>query len=308
MADFKKILVCLDLTEMDALLIKYTSFLAKKMEADKICFLHAMHTYDLPQDASEMFPDLDKPLDELIREEMQQHIDQEFDKNIGCEVETVVEEGHPSDVVIQYANHQDIDLIVLGKKVSYRGQGILSGKIIRMAHCSTLVLPENMRFQTKKILVPLDFSNHARMALEQAFMIAEQYNANVICQNVFSLPTHYYPYMPGENTEHTMREHAEKEYRKFIDQMGGQFAALPCEFTMDEDRDVSQKIYDYALKEEADLIVVGSRGRTKAASFLLGSIAEKLMDFDKNIPLMIVKNKKESLGLAEALVKWFKKD
>ncbi|MGK0486836.1 MAG: nucleotide-binding universal stress UspA family protein [Candidatus Endobugula sp.] len=49
------------------------------------------------------------------------------------------------------------------------------------------------------------------------------------------------------------------------------------------------------------MIVLGSKGRTGAASFLIGSVAEKLVMESGDIPLFIVKEGMENISLLQAL-------
>lgn len=52
--------------------------------------------------------------------------------------------------------------------------------------------------------------------------------------------------------------------------------------------DPSQEILKISLEMEADLIVIGSRGRTGIEKFLLGSVAEKVV-MQSTIPVLVVK-------------------
>jgi len=60
-------------------------------------------------------------------------------------------------------------------------------------------------------------------------------------------------------------------------------------------------IYDSALKEHADGMIIGARGKTAPAAFLLGSISERLIQLDTKIPLLVVRPKGENAGIMEAL-------
>ena len=58
---------------------------------------------------------------------------------------------------------------------------------------------------------------------------------------------------------------------------------------------------EMALRSEADLIVIGARGKTDAATVILGSTTEKLLAVDKGTPLMVIKKKGQTLGFLDAL-------
>ena len=72
-------------------------------------------------------------------------------------------------------------------------------------------------------------------------------------------------------------------------------------FALDDDPHPADKIYKTASEKGADLIILGSKGRTSAAAFLIGSVAEKLVYESGDIPLFLVKKGKENLSLLEAL-------
>ncbi|HBH24474.1 MAG TPA: hypothetical protein DDY13_13765 [Cytophagales bacterium] len=48
-------------------------------------------------------------------------------------------------------------------------------------------------------------------------------------------------------------------------------------------------IYDYAITNRIDLIVMGAKGKTDDDEILIGSVAEKLIQTDKNIPVLLVR-------------------
>ena len=58
MYNIDRLLVALDLTEMDDTLIRYTSFIAKLFKADKVYFFHVADSYDLPEEVRKNYPDL----------------------------------------------------------------------------------------------------------------------------------------------------------------------------------------------------------------------------------------------------------
>lgn len=303
MYQLNKLLVCLDLTDMDDMLIKYTSFLANLLKCEKVVFMHTIQGQEIAEELKEYFPEMEEPIEELIKKELHEKINANFDTSEDVKHELKVIEGSPTDTVLKEADQENIDLTVLGKKTGFKGQGIMTDKIIRLIHCSVLVLPETSRPSIEQILVPVDFSKYSQMALKQANEIANKTDASITCQNVFSIPAHYYPYISSaKRLDKPMREYAQKEYKKFLKKAGRDVSNdIPCEFTKDEGEDPAQKIYDFAIKKETDLIVIGSKGVTDTASYLIGSTAEKLTSHDKHIPILIYKDKEENFGLLDFL-------
>lgn len=59
-----------------------------------------------------------------------------------------------------------------------------------------------------------------------------------------------------------------------------------------------------AHQQKADIIIMGARRRTIATAILLGSIAEKLIQLNENIPLMLIKRK----GGPLRFIDWFIKE
>jgi nucleotide-binding universal stress UspA family protein len=55
----------------------------------------------------------------------------------------------------------------------------------------------------------------------------------------------------------------------------------------------SNEIIDFAEKNNADLIVVGTLGKTGLDRFLMGSVAEKVVRGSK-VPVLVVRNEKQS--------------
>lgn len=299
-------MVCLDLSEMDESLIKFTSYIARMMDSDSIYFVHVAQSLDMPDEIRHKYPDLLAPVDETIQKEMEFSIKQYFEGPPNCHKEVLVREGNASDKILKIAGQKDVDLLVLGRKTGLPGKGVLPAKLARVAHLSVLLVPEILPRIMDSILVPVDFSKHSFLALQQAIKIKETSDVpiGISCIHAYQLPFGWHS--TGKSQEEfaeIMKGHAKKDYQKFIKQAGPQYQNIPCHFVINDDNESAQEIYQQAVSLQADIIILGSKGKTAAASVLMGSTSEKLAEYDKGIPLLIVKDKNENIGFLEALFK-----
>lgn len=304
--ELKKIMVCLDLSEMDDTLIRFTSFIARIMKSDRIYFVHVAKSLDMPKGIRSKYPNLFAPVDEAISKSIAVRLDQLFRSPEDCTTEIEVREGNPEDKILKTARQKDVDLLILGKKAGMEGEGILVSKLAKIVHRSVLLVPETLPKTVKHILIPVDFSRHSLVALKQAIKIDETTSSriHISCQHVYQLPIGWHK--TGKSEEEfasIMKGHAENDYRKFLKKLGKDEQEIPCTFSLLRNGNPAKAIYRHAVKEQVSMIVMGSKGRTAAASALLGSTAERLAHYDKNIPLLIVKDKNENISFLEALLK-----
>ncbi len=129
-----------------------------------------------------------------------------------------------------------------------------------------------------RILVPTDFSATADAALEYACVLAERFGAHIQLLHVLDDPfvtegmaaEAYISEAPGIR-EAMLREAQEKLAHRAIPRRG---TGIHTEVLFGHG---ARTIAEYAEAHTADLIVMGTHGRTGVAHLLLGSIAEKLV-------------------------------
>jgi nucleotide-binding universal stress UspA family protein len=130
-----------------------------------------------------------------------------------------------------------------------------------------------------RILVPVDFSEHSKRALECAKTLAEKFGASLhlltVVPDPFVLPdpTSWYMPLPAGYVEGLRRDadaHVRDlltpaEHTRFHAQTAVLFGSAPA------------KILEYIALETIDLIVMGTHGRGGVAHALMGSVAEKVV-------------------------------
>lgn len=132
-------------------------------------------------------------------------------------------------------------------------------------------------------VVPYDFSNHAKAALFTATDLARRFSADLHLVHVVQPPAYaYYGYgTPGESAGppptimDDVRANATKALREVVD--GVESPPGRLEPHVVEGSRIADMIVEAARALEADLIVMGTHGRTGLAHVFLGSIAERTL-------------------------------
>ncbi len=300
---FPKAMIGLDLTEMDTILIKKTATYVEFLGIEKCYFLHVAKDLEIPQEILDQYPNLIAPSDESIEAIIKNKL-KELNFPTSVEVEVFVEEGsHPLDTFLRWAKLKDADLIIMGRKEDLQGSGVLADGVAKKAPCSILLFQEKRAVTfPKKILIPTDFSSHNNMIYTFGERIAEQLNAELIPLHLVKIPQGYTK--TGKSYEEfaeIMKENAHNDFKKFVTKHN--HPNLNCQILIDDGRNPGVQIIDFAKQLEADMILLGSRGRTSSAAVILGSTAEKLIHSNKTLPMLIFKKKGETMGFLDALFK-----
>ncbi|MCA9872745.1 MAG: universal stress protein [Anaerolineales bacterium] len=139
----------------------------------------------------------------------------------------------------------------------------------------------------KKILVPLDGSTLAEMALEPALALAQAAKGEVILLSVLpaqeSMDVPYYGFevtpMPADVA---MLQDSQLDYRNrlvsYLDSVYASRAGSGVAMrTMVTEGNAAGCVLETAVSEHANLIVMGTHGRSGMSRWLLGSVTEKVL-------------------------------
>ena len=305
MENIKRILVAVDLTEMDESLIKYIAYLSNEIKLDKVYFINVMKSMELPEKIVQKYPNMAAPMDEATKKEIQYTIDEEAGNQLKVDYEIKVTDGDAADKILKWAKIKDVDMIVMGRKVGMDDHGIVSSTIVRLAPCTVVFVPEVLPELLKRMVVPIDFSKESKLALEYALFIAKRIkDIKITFLNVYTVPVGYH--VSGKTYDEfaeVMRQNAEESFKEFIAEFDTKSLNMEAKFVLDKNNDIAKTIYQFALKNKATGITIASKGRTQAAAVLLGSIAEKLIKVNSQIPTIVAKKPRHNLRFLEALLK-----
>jgi nucleotide-binding universal stress UspA family protein len=136
--------------------------------------------------------------------------------------------------------------------------------------------------EIKRILCPIDFSEFSQHALHQAVAVAGWYESELTVLHVFAnLPSLDLPPLTLEDAE---RDRLMTDMQRFVGQTPPE---LSVKLVVREASDVRTEILAQADVLKADLLVIGSHGRSGFERLLLGSVTEKVIR-KAPCPVMVV--------------------
>ena len=288
----------LDGKSSDAIILQHISKIKDTFEIQKIYFVHIAEDLNPPKSSKLLYAEHLAPIDENIRKILIQDLEEEFKNLNDLEYEIIVKDGNPGEELIQLIEMKQIDLLVLGRKPK-PGITYFSRQLASQAPCSVIFVPKSGHREYKKILVPMDFSSNAKQVLEKAISYQDEHESTeIIPVHFYSIPSGYSKTGKsyGEYSE-IMRKNAERKFKDLTPITKGKKINL----ILDKKENLAKKIFNYSLRKGADLIMIGSRGRTKIASYLYGSVAAKLVEMSYHLPILIDKRKGHNMNALKAL-------
>lgn len=305
MYQIKKLIVCLDQSSLDETLVRFASFIAKANQTKKIYFTNIIRNLNIPKEVLAEFPNLIENMVDERKAQMKEVVEENFVNHDDIEFCYVVKEGQLSKKVLKLAHEKSADMIIVGRKVDLPGTGVISQRLARRASCSLLIIPENSNPKINRLLVPSDFSDYSKDAMEEAILIAEKYSkkTEIVCQNVFTVPSGYH-FTGKSYKEFTtiMQMHAEINFKKFIRKIDTKNIQITPVYTQDEDDDPVEDILAKAKEINADAIIIGAKGRTAATALFIGSMAERLIQLNDEFPLLVTRPKGKNAGILDYIL------
>jgi len=294
-------MVGLDLTDIDESVLKYTKLLSDIIHPKYIEFVHIVHKLS---DAVHIHlpNNLNYPSSDDLLEEMEKIVFKYFTGNdpITCEIL----EGSVKFDLWRESYLKDIDLFIAGSKEKHLGRGMIPKKFVRKSFCSVLFVPAEIPKGISKIWMPVDFSEPSGEAFDQALHLAQEADppAEICAHHIYEMPhAYYYEGFPRDEIMRAIREEAEKKYQEFNKQYNLHNLPTTPFFTALRKSYAADHLKMDAEKQQADLIMIASGGRSRFSKFFLGSETEQLVQKEKQIPLLILKNKSEQVRLWDLL-------
>ncbi len=187
--------------------------------------------------------------------------------------------------ILQYAQDEDIDLIVMGthgrRGVRRLLLGSVAEEVIRRADRPVLTVREDGEegLAMERLLVPIDFSKHAREALRHAVELAHLYDARLDLLHVVEENLHPAFYVGGVQSIYDVQpdidEKSMQRMQEMLDELTGTTRGA-AELHVEAGR-AARQITQCADRMGSDLVVMSTHGLTGLEHFMMGSVAEKVV-------------------------------
>jgi universal stress protein E len=228
---------------------------------------------------------------ERLQEAAQNHLEEMAEKLLKRDIPSVhslVVVGSPFQSVVEVAERQHADMIMIGSGTKEAGEsfqlGVTAEQIIRTASKPVWVVKSGSAHSIDRILCPVDFSSHSALALEFALFLGSTFGADLTVLTVVERLSNIYPGRPLVLPEEQGIYEADQR---------AEFDEFLKPFTFDKVRwkkvlrqgKPHEEILGVIKETGCSLVVMGSEGRTGLSRILMGSVAEKVL---RALPCSIV--------------------
>ena len=146
------------------------------------------------------------------------------------------------------------------------------------------------KIKIRKILVPIDGSEYSLNAAKYAIKLAKDETAELFCIHIIgSLRYDYTDYPPAiDQYVKDQEEKAQSWFEKVRNMARNEGIAELKTETFPYATSIIGAIIDYAANKDIDLIVIGTKGRTGLKRFLMGSVANAIVQH-AHCPVLLVR-------------------
>lgn len=283
MQPYRNILVALACAGPDRALLEYAAMLGS-FEGTNFHLVHVLPT-ESPMTEREARECIAAELPPAVRDML----------NAG-RISCSVLRGDRLDALLQFAAAKRADVVLLGHRRNRSGRRSVARRLAMSAPCSVWLVPEGCPAKLERILVPVDFSVRAADAIGVAATLA----AAAGLEKCYALHVRFSSAAVTFDEYEEIEMAAEQDaFALFLTRID--LHDVDVEPIFEEGSNVTATIRRVAEEKSADLIVMGTRGRSRAASVLLGSETEQTI-VESTLPVLAIKHFGARLRLLQVLL------
>jgi nucleotide-binding universal stress UspA family protein len=215
-----------------------------------------------------------------------------YSSELGVEIDSLVCEGEPPEVILDVAEGKGADLIAMGtygrKGIKRLIMGSVTSRVILESPRDVLVVRKQCSGclgKYESALVPFDGSDSSKKALDRAVALSKMNSTGITL--LYVIPR--YEEMIGFFRTSAIQKRLLEEGRRIIGEaertVSGNGAPVK---TIVEEGPVGDRIVEISRDLKNDLIIMGSHGWRGVSKALIGSVAQRVIA-DANVPILIAR-------------------
>jgi nucleotide-binding universal stress UspA family protein len=205
-------------------------------------------------------------------------------------ITTEVQEGRAAEVILERAATLPVDMIAIGARglrapAEFR-LGATAHKVAAHASCAVLIARPLAQAPLSRVVLAVDGSPEARRAVEWVCALALPHGSEVTVAGIAEVAddfpaasAHEYDYARGADLAlmqrallHTVETHVWAALDR-LHMSGAKISPIV------RAGQPAAEVLQIAQEQDADLLIIGARGQTRAEQFPLGGVAETLVRF-----------------------------
>jgi nucleotide-binding universal stress UspA family protein len=291
----KRILICLSLEPFDKHIISYVSSVPQLFDGAQLHLVHVLKDTANNFPASEFEEALDLDKDGFDADDLRKHAIKVGLKGAETSIAAVLK-GSPSAEILRYMHAWDIDLVFLGKRNHDHGAGYLASQLASRSPASLWLVPETENVSLNCVLLATDFSEASGIAYDcigkLTSYLPQIHELHVI--TTFNVPAGYFKSgFTYDQMSEKMRVITEKGLSDWINVRPQLEGVQLKTIVEEEDSGTASAILSVADRIGANLLILGSRGRSGLAAFLLGSTTDRVIRSGHNYPVFVARSHDE---------------
>lgn len=266
----ESILVAVDISRVSRLAFKQGLALAASMRA-KLLAISVTPKYEGNMNRLKI-DDADRQLSEPFRRSLEEAA--AYAASLGLKIRTIHAVGEPSEQIVQVAEEEGVDLIVLGNAQRSRVEQVLLGgltaKVIAGSPCDVLLVPEMGEVRFGRILVGVNGTPASNRAGQRALELAGSYGSELHAVTAIDVST-------DQSLRYGVLKDARQKGFKALDVIVRLGEQQGLQVTADLQETSPEKcLIEYANKKDIHHIVLGAKGYFGVSDILLGSVVERV--------------------------------
>lgn len=225
--------------------------------------LYAISVIQVNPEIEVLIPELIEKAERETRDHLERIRARAAKEGVDCEI-IVHQDEQPYRYIVEEASEKRADVIIMGRRrktgLKRLMMGSVTAAVIGHAGCNVLVVPRDARIEFKNILAAIDGSRYSDAVAFEAIKIATRSKGNL-----------FILYAASGDADMKESEKNLNKVKRMAEEEG-----LKVETTCEKGRPY-EVIVNKAKEKNADLIMMGSHGKTGLKRLLMGSVTERVI-------------------------------